>query len=340
MEFKVPLITNNEDDVEIIDIYIKNGDYVKKDQKIFLIETTKTSTEIESEVEGYIYFNFQKKDRILCGDQFYEVLNKPFKKKEVQNKNELKIITLEAKKIILEKKIKITDINANIIDKKVILDYLKSSNNFKKEIIPNGGKDSLLIVGCSMHGMVVHDVVKKINTLNPIAFIDYSNVPNENKVFGLNIYQIDDLEEFFKKGTQNIHINTNNYELTKNIFTKAKKIGFKIVNVIHPSADIAISANLGECIFVGAQAIIGTNVTIGSFSKILNKASVAHDSIIGNNVQVSDGATIAGNVTVEDNVLIGINSGVINKCKISSNSTILSGKIVTKNVGNGTIYND
>ena len=240
-----------------------------------------------------------------------------------------------------KKKLEREDLQSII--KQVRGDKLKGVNvtvPFKKEIIPNGGKDSLLIVGCSMHGMVVHDVVKKINTLNPIAFIDYSNVPNENKVFGLNIYQIDDLEEFFKKGTQNIHINTNNYELTKNIFTKAKKIGFKIVNVIHPSADIAISANLGECIFVGAQAIIGTNVTIGSFSKILNKASVAHDSIIGNNVQVSDGATIAGNVTVEDNVLIGINSGVINKCKISSNSTILSGKIVTKNVGNGTIYND
>ena len=61
MKVQVPFVTSNEDQVEVIDIFIKNGERVKKNQALFEIETTKTSLEIPADKNGYIYFNFKKK---------------------------------------------------------------------------------------------------------------------------------------------------------------------------------------------------------------------------------------------------------------------------------------
>jgi acetyltransferase-like isoleucine patch superfamily enzyme len=333
-KYKAPFITPNEDRFEIKKIFIKNGDYVKKKQVIFLVETIKTAMEIESEEDGYVYFNFSNGDSIICGEYFYEVSKeKILKKKIVENKD--KVTTEEAKKIIAEYKINIKDIKDKIIDKEAVLRYLQLSK--VKKAIPVGDKNSLLIVGSSMHGLVVYEAAIKQKIYIPIAFINYSTTTSNDTINKLNIFEIDDIELFFQNGTKNIFINTNNIQLTKSIYEKAKKIGFNIVNIIHPSAEVSETATFGESIFVGALAIIGTNVKIGSFSKILNKASIAHDSIIKENVQVSDGVTVAGKVLIEDNVIIGINVGIINKCKIGKNSTIISGKIVINDIPENTI---
>jgi sugar O-acyltransferase (sialic acid O-acetyltransferase NeuD family) len=333
-KYKAPFITPNEDRFEIKKIFIKNGDFVKKKQVIFLVETIKTALEIESEEDGYIYFNFFNGDNIICGEYFYEISKEKILKKKIVEKEE-KVTTEEAKKIIAEYKINIKDIKDKIIDKEVVLRHLQISK--VKKTIPIGNKNSLLIVGCSMHGRVVYEAAIKQKIYIPIAFIDYSTAISNDTIYKLNIFEIDDIEFFFQNGTKNIFINTNNIQLTKSIYEEAKKIGFNIVNIIHPSAEVSETATLGESIFIGALAIIGTNVKIGSFSKILNKASVAHDSIIKENVQVSDGATVAGKVLIEDNVIIGINVGIINKCKIGKNSTIISGKIVINDIPENSI---
>ena len=177
------------------------------------------------------------------------------------------------------------------------------------------------------------------NEYKPIGFVNYnSNFESEKKIFDLDVFNLDDLEKIFKMGTKKIYINTNDFKLTKKIYFDAKQIGYECINIIHKSANVSKISKLGECVFVGPFSILGTGTEVGSFTKILNKASVAHDSIIGENVQISDGATIAGNSIVGDNSLIGINSAVINKCKIGKDVIVISGKTVTSNLDNGTIY--
>jgi len=329
---KVPFLTSNEEELVVVKIHVKNGEYVKKKQILFDVETTKTSLEIESEFEGYIHFNFKEKSRLAFNSNFYEVTKeKVVKPEKVYNQIQEKIITNEAKEIILDYKINLKKIKEKIITKEVLSKYI--ANNIENKLeIPTGKKNSVLIVGASYHGMTVHDFFIDSKKYNPVAFIDYSNIPSKKKIYGKGIYRIDDIESFYKKGTKNIHINTNNNNLTKRIFEMAKKIGFNVVSIIHPSSVVSSTADLGECIFVGPNSVVGPNVKIGSFSKILNKASVAHDSIIGENVQISDGATIAGNVKIGDNSLIGINSAVINKTVIGRNVIVISGKTVTYNL--------
>ena len=106
MIYKVPFLTSNEDELTVNKIFVKNGQFVKKHQILFDVETTKTSIQIESEFQGYINFNFNENSKLVCGTEFYEVLKE--KKIEItrpKNETQEKIITNEAKIIIQDYKI-------------------------------------------------------------------------------------------------------------------------------------------------------------------------------------------------------------------------------------------
>ena len=96
--------------------------------------------------------------------------------------------------------------------------------------------------------------------------MDYSGVTSEDMIYKKPVITEDDMEDIFNKGTKYIHINTNKYELTKKIFEKAKKIGFKTISVIHPSAVISHNA-IGENVLIGPNSIIGNNVKLEIFQK-------------------------------------------------------------------------
>ena len=174
--------------------------------------------QIESEFQGYINFNFNENSKLVCGTEFYEVLKE--KKIEItrpKNETQEKIITNETKIIIQDYKINLKIVKEKIITKEVLSKYISNNSETKLEI-PRGKENSVLIVGASFHGMTVHDFFIDGNKYSPIAFIDYSNIPSKKKIYGKGIYKIDDMKNFYDNGTKNIHINTNNINLTKNIF--------------------------------------------------------------------------------------------------------------------------
>lgn len=340
MKIKVPFLTSNEDEVLVVDVLVSNKQYIKKNQKLFILETTKTSFEVDSQNDGFLYFNFNLKDYLKCGELMYEVFEtmKQLEENIISEKkvSSNRVITDDAKKIIEEEKIDIGLIKDKIITKETLEKFLKKN---EKIPIPKGGTKSVIIVGASNHGKTAYDFLKDGNEFEPIGFINYDKFKvYKEKIYNLNVFGLDDLRKIFENGTKNIYINTNKYSLTQKIYFEAKKIGYSFINVIHKSANISNTAKIGECVFVGPFSIIGTNAKIGSFTKLLNKASVAHDTIVGNDVQISDGATIAGNVIVGNSTIIGINSAIINKCKIGNGVTIISGKTVTSDLDDNVVF--
>ncbi|GIU46948.1 UDP-3-O-acylglucosamine N-acyltransferase [Shewanella sairae] len=83
----------------------------------------------------------------------------------------------------------------------------------------------------------------------------------------------------------------------------------KAADSIHPSAQIAASAMLGDGVAIGANAVIGENVILGNDVQIGAGSVVGQDSIIGSNTR------LWANVTVYHNVHLGqdciIHSGAV-----------------------------
>lgn len=83
----------------------------------------------------------------------------------------------------------------------------------------------------------------------------------------------------------------------------------KAADSIHPSAQIAASAMLGDDVAIGANAVIGENVILGNGVQVGAGCVIGQDSVIGSNTR------LWANVTIYHNVHLGqdciIHSGAV-----------------------------
>ncbi len=111
--------------------------------------------------------------------------------------------------------------------------------------------------------------------------------------------------------------------------------GYRFATLIHPSAIIEGSVQLGSGVQCLAGVVLQTDLVIGNETIINTKASVDHDCIIGNCVHISPGATLCGSITVGDRTHIGAGSTIIQGVRIGSDVLIGAGAVVLKDVANG-----
>ena len=137
INIKIPRLNANDDEVEVVDVHINNGEKIKEGQKLFTFETTKTSVDFNSEYDGIINgISIKKGNFLKVGDLICTInTNKDIKKQktvdEIENTNKNfesseKKISAKALKLIKKnnldlKQIKIT---GNKITSKDIIDYL------------------------------------------------------------------------------------------------------------------------------------------------------------------------------------------------------------------------
>lgn len=106
-------------------------------------------------------------------------------------------------------------------------------------------------------------------------------------------------------------------------------------SIVHSSAVVEKSAQLGKGNHILAGAVLGAAAKTGNQTILNTKSSVDHDSTLGCGVHVSPGATICGEVSVGDRVFIGAGAVVLPKLSIGDDVIIGAGSIVTKSIPNG-----
>lgn len=90
----------------------------------------------------------------------------------------------------------------------------------------------------------------------------------------------------------------------------------KPFTIIHPTAVIAPSAQIGQGCFIQPNVTVSSKVVLGDFCVLNYNVSVGHDSILSDNVMVQPGARVSGNCFVGENSMIGSNSFVYQNTKI------------------------
>ena len=112
-------------------------------------------------------------------------------------------------------------------------------------------------------------------------------------------------------------------------------MGLKSVTVLHPSAVIANSAELG----VGAQilggAFVGSATKFGDFCIVNSGSIVDHDCVLGRGVHIAPGAVVTGEIEIGDYSFIGANSTILPGRKLGENVIVGAGSVVTRDVPNG-----
>ncbi|QNI75247.1 acetyltransferase [Synechococcus sp. MVIR-18-1] len=111
--------------------------------------------------------------------------------------------------------------------------------------------------------------------------------------------------------------------------------GYELPVVIHPTAWLSPSAQLGAGSVVFAQAAIQAQAMIGSGAILNTGCSVDHDAQLGDGVHICPGARLAGEVQVGDRSWIGIGASMIQQICIGADVTVGAGASVVRDLPDG-----
>jgi len=123
--------------------------------------------------------------------------------------------------------------------------------------------------------------------------------------------------------------------LREKVYNNFHKVNFQFKSVIHPSAIIARSVQLGQGVQIMAGAIIQTNTTIADNSIINTGALIDHDCQIGPHIHIAPGTKISGDVHIQQGTHVGTGATIIQGIHIGANCLIGAGAVVVKNIASG-----
>lgn len=114
--------------------------------------------------------------------------------------------------------------------------------------------------------------------------------------------------------------------------------GREVETVIHPSAIVGATAEIGAGAFLAAGSIVIADARIGRAAIINTAASVDHDCEIGEAAHIGPGVRLCGNVRVGDRSLIGVGSAVRPGVIIGDNVTVGAGSAVVCDLADGGVF--
>lgn len=108
--------------------------------------------------------------------------------------------------------------------------------------------------------------------------------------------------------------------------------GFTLVSLIHPSAAVSSSVQLGPGTLICPKAVVNADAQVGKGCIINTGAIVEHDCKIGNFSHVSPGAVLGGGVVLGEFCLICLSAAISDHVEIGGDSTVGAGAAVLSSI--------
>ena len=191
-------------------------------------------------------------------------------------------------------------------------------------IIGNGGHASVLveILLVQQREIIGYTAPTKEKVFFDLPYLGTDDIIADN-------YNPDEVELVLGLGTVTTSI------IRKSIFEDFNTKGFSFIGVIHPTAIISSSTQIGEGVQIMAGTILQTNVSIEDNTIINTGSIIDHDCHIGKHIHIAPGSTLSGGVQIGDSCHIGVGTSIIQSISIGNETTIGAGSVVVKDIGGG-----
>ena len=186
----------------------------------------------------------------------------------------------------------------------------------------------LVIYGAGGHGQVVAEAAR-LAGMYVLGFVD--DVAQQPAGLRLPVLKPDDPQ--LEKAALIVAVGQN--DARRQLMIKLHGQGRPLVSVVHPTAIVSSSVEVGPGSYVGAGAIINPHTAIGTGCIINSGAIVEHHCRIGEFTHVAPGVTLGGNVTVGEACLVGLGATVLPGKRIGNGATVGAGAVVTHRVAEG-----
>lgn len=110
----------------------------------------------------------------------------------------------------------------------------------------------------------------------------------------------------------------------------------QLPSLVHPTAWVAPTAQIGEAVYVYPMSNIDKNVVLQHGALLNNTVTVSHDSVVGSCAYLSPGVVLCGFTQVGSGSFVGAGAVVANNVSIGHEVVAGIGSIITQNIPDGT----
>lgn len=191
---------------------------------------------------------------------------------------------------------------------------------------------NIIIIGSGGHSRSVISIVRQYGKWIDMSIIDIRYSGGEETILGIPIVGDIGILDTINTHDTDIFVAIGDNRLRKDMINLVVDRGFKIPNLIHSSAIIDESVDLGFGNFIGAGANLGPDVRIGNGNIVNTLSNLDHESRLGNYSHLSPSTVVCGRSVIGDLTWLGANSTVIDGVEIADETTIGAGAVVIRSI--------
>ena len=198
------------------------------------------------------------------------------------------------------------------------------------------GRRRLVGLGAGGHAAVIIETFRAAGDVEIVGLLS----PEKGEVLGVPVIGTDDILLSLKqRPIDGVFLGAGmmkNASVRRKLVALANNAALEVVGVIHPTAIVSPSAQLGQGVQILAGAIVQARTWLGHHVLINTGAIIEHDSRIGDFAHVATGAHLAGGVQVGEGAFVGAGAVVIQAITIGEGAIVGAGAVVIHDVPAGT----
>lgn len=355
----IPLLNPNEPQATLSALHVSEGQQVQGGDLLCELETTKSTSELVAEVDGYIVgLGRVQGDPVSAGEILCYIADSPdweIPQLEPatrpdgaeQSLPEGLRITQPALKlarqegldlVLLPKDLLVTE--ALVRSRLSAVQAGKAEFRETDELEIHFDPTAIIIYGGGGHGKSLIDLVRLLKGYKLHGIIDDGLIAGES-VMGVPVLGgVEQLPGLFESGVRqaaNAVGGIGNVAIRVEVFQRLQWAGFACPTLIHPHAFVEQSASLVGGVQVFPHAYVGSEAQVGFGSIVNTSAVVSHECQLGEYTNISPGALLAGGVQVGDRALIGMGATVNLNVRIGAGARVGNGATVKADVPDNAV---
>jgi UDP-perosamine 4-acetyltransferase len=188
----------------------------------------------------------------------------------------------------------------------------------------------LVLFGAGPQGRVALDILRTCSRAVR-AFVD-DGLAGRREVAGIPVWTQAEFDGRARPADTEAFVAVGNNDARRALAGRLRRAGFRLANVVHPSAQVLPSARLGTGVLVCPLALAGAGAVVEDDVVLNSRCSVDHDCHLGPGAYLAPGVTTAGGVRVGERAFVGLGALLGPGVQVGAQAVVGAGSAVLRSV--------
>jgi len=194
------------------------------------------------------------------------------------------------------------------------------------------------IVGAGTYGEAMYELAE-ISGFKVKGFYDEDDNKLHQLVMGIEVVGKFSKMDLGEVKNKRFIVAIGNNEIRHNIMSKINHYGGETPTLIHPTATISPSAEVGNGVYIQANVYLWTKVKIDDFCIISPGVVIAHHTSVGKACLISTLTGVGASIKIAEKVFIGMGCTIVTGISYIVESSIIgAGAVVINNIDQSGTY--